>query len=263
MCVCVKPCPLPSHPSPPALSSSNMSVRQYLANHPPTNLALPISGLLEAVRAGLVVPNGLQDLVPRRHDERPVLDDWVTHGFSGGEDKPGRFPGVRSDLCSGKVPFLVPDETVKSRHRLLLLRVGAEHGFALERVEKGVPASWQGLCDFAGGKDGEVEEPDGRVGQVLDALHAVAPARDYLHRGFPVIGPCHGDFCRVQIAVSRRGALEGLREVDPELDARTCGVVRVGHLGVDYAASCRHELQGPGRYGALRAGEVFMIDSTG
>lgn len=139
-----------------------------------------------------------------------------------------------------------------------------EEGVALEGVSEGVPPLGQGLRDAAAGPDPDVEDPHGRIREVLDGVDAVALPRDDLHRDLSVLGRGLGDLGGAEVAVAGLARLEVLGEVDPELEADVGGPVRVlaRHLGVHYATAGRHELQ-VARVEAPRvAGEVLVVDAA-
>lgn len=171
--------------------------------------------------------------------------------------------GVLVDLDVNDITFLAKDYIVVLPDLLSLVAL-AKPRVALEGVGEGVPAPRQLLADLATGFDGDVEDPHGRVGEVLDRVDAVAASGDDLDVDLPVVGVGGGDLGGAQVAVAGLAGLQGPREVDPELQAHVGGPVRVlaRHLGVHDALAGRHELQVACGDGAGVPGEVFVVDAA-
>ncbi len=112
--------------------------------------------------------------------------------------------------------------------------------------------------------DGDVEDPDGGVGEFLHAVRAVALSRDDFDADLALIDGDLRYFRSAQVAVSRLHTLQLRREVDPQLhgDVRGAVGVRAGHLGVHDASACGHELQVARLDGAFVASEVFVVDGA-
>jgi len=161
------------------------------------------------------------------------------------------------------VALLLEDDVVELLDGARLV-AGAEDGGAGEGVGEGVPALGQGLGDAAAGADGDVEDPDGGVGQVAHRVDAVRLAGDDLDGDAPLVDGGDGDLGGAQVAVSRLAHLEVLGQVDPELHADVGAAVGVlaRHLGVHDAAAGGHELQVAGPDGAAVAGKVLVVDAA-
>lgn len=187
--------------------------------------------------------------------------------------KDGRGRGKRTEagfFCRGffyvdvhHVALLLENDVVV----LLDLSAGitlAEEGVSLEGVGESVPPLGQGLRDAAAGPNPDVEDPHGRVCEVLDRVDTVALPRDDLDRDLFVLRRSLRDLGGAEVAVAGLARLEMLGKVDPELKADIGRAVRVlaRHLGVHDAPAGRHELQ-IARIEAPRVtGEVFMVDAA-
>ena len=133
-----------------------------------------------------------------------------------------------------------------------------------EGVGERVPARGEGLGDAAAGAEGDVEDPDGGVGEFLDGVDAVALARDDFDSSLPIVDGYGRNFLRTQVAVAGLDGFELLRQIDPELDAdvRAAVSVRAGHFRVHDPPAGSHELEVTGFDGAGVAGEVFVVDGA-
>ena len=231
--------------------------------HGLSDLALEAVGPLEAVGVGLVVHKGLVDLLLGAQDEGAVLHDLLVEDLAGDEGEADGAGGVSRHLNVDHVTGAVEDDIVVLAGRLLRA-AEAKGGGALEHVGEGVPALRDGLGQLAAGLDVDVEDPDGGVGEVLDAVDAGRLARDDLHLDAPLVGGGAGDLGGAQVAVARLAHLEVLGQVDPELQADVGAAVGVlaRHLGVHDAAAGRHELQVARLDGAAVAGEVLVVDGA-
>lgn len=232
-------------------------------HHRLSNLTLPILGSLEAIRVALVIVQSLDDFLLGAEDKGAVLHNWLIERCSGDEGQAGGLVGTGVDFKVDDIAGLLKDDVVVLLHGTLLVLFADEH-VALEGIRKGVPVLGQGLDDLAAGADGDVEDPDGRVGEVLDRVDAVALARDDLDGDAVVVDVDGGDLGGAQVAVPRLARLEVRRQVHPQLEPDVGAAVGVlaRHLGVHDAPPGRHELQVSRRQGAAVAGKVFVVDAA-
>lgn len=155
----------------------------------------------------------------------------------------------------------VENNIVVLRHGLLAL-ASAKRRRPTQRIRKRVPASRDLLLDGAARPEGDVQDPNRRVGQLLDTIDAVRPARDDLDVDAAVVGIDGRDLGGAQVAIARLDRLQPLRQVDPQLQADVGATVGVlaRHLGVHDPPPGRHELQVARPDGALVAGEVLVVE---
>ena len=133
-----------------------------------------------------------------------------------------------------------------------------------KRVHKSVPPDGQGLGEFSSGLDGDVQQPNGRVGEVADGIHAMRLAGDDFDGNATIIRLDERDLVGAKIAVPRLTHLELLGQIHPQLQADVRGsiLVHMGHLGMHDPLSGRHELQIARSDGALVAGEILVVDAA-
>ncbi len=229
-------------------------------NHILPNLTLPTLGPLEAVLMALIIQHGLIDLLLGIQHKRPVLHDLLIQRQSRDEYELPRLFRILRHLCGHSVAFLLKDNIVVLAHGRLFF-ADAKGGRTGERIGEGVPADGEGLGDFPTRSDCDVEDPDGRVGELLDAVRAVRLARDDLDRHVAVVDLDGGDLRRSEVAVSRLARLQFLRQVDPQLHSHIRAPVGVlsGHLGVHDTAPRGHELEVSGFNRARVAGKILVI----
>lgn len=232
--------------------------------HALANLALPALGPLKAVRVALVVVHGLVNILLLGDDKGAVLDDFLLQRQAGDEHDAGVGGSALGHRKHDLVARLREDDVVVLRNLLLVQRVAAaghEHG-ARQRVRKRVPARGQRLRDATARPDCNVEQPDGRVGQLLQAVDAVALARNDFDADLAVGRGGLWDLRGPQVAVAWFARLERLGQVDPELhaDVRAAVCVLSRHLGMHDSPAGRHELQVSRLDGAFVAGKVFVVD---
>ena len=229
-------------------------------NHAFPDLTLPTFSPLEPILMALVIQHGLINLLLRVQHKRPVLHDLLIQRQSRDEHELPVLLGILGNLRGDGVAFLLEDDVVVLAHRRLVF-ADAKGGGAGEGVGEGVPADGKGLGDFAAGSDCDVEDPDGRVGELLDAVCAVGLTRDDLNGHVPIVDFDRRDLGRPEVAVSGLALLQFLRQVDPELHADVGAPVRVlsRHLRVHYPTSGRHELEVPGFDRSRVPGKVLVI----
>lgn len=211
--------------------------------HALANFALPVLSTLEAIGEGLVVVQSLVDTLFGVEDKGAVLDDFLVKRSAGNDDEAGVFLGFGVGLNVDFVAFLFKDNVVE----LLDLCAGSSFavvGLTVEDVREGVPALGDGLGDLGAGLHGNVEDPDGGVGEVLDRVDAVRLAGDDLDGDLAVVDFYLGNLGGAEIAVAWLAGLELLGEIDPELEADVGASVGVhaGHFCMDYAFTSCHEL---------------------
>lgn len=210
------------------------------ASHGLSNLTFPVRRPLEPVARGLKVHHGLVHGLFARGDERAVLHHGLVEGLAGDQDEPRGLGGPLLDVGGDDVSGLLEHDVVVRRDGLadLFGAVSKRHG-ALQRVREGVPSRREFLGDGPARSDRHVEEPHGRVREVLERLDALAAAGDDFDLDLAVVGLCDGDLGGPEIAVPRFARLEVLGEVDPELHANVDIFGLYGHFGVhDAAAGC-------------------------
>ena len=219
--------------------SSNSSM-----NHAFPNLTPPTLCPLKPILMALVIQHGLVNLLLRIQHKGPILHHFLIQRQSRDEDELPTLLRVLGDLGGHGVAFLLEDDVVVLAHRRLVF-ADAKSGGAGEGVGEGVPADGEGLRHFAAGGDCDVEDPDGRVGELLDAVGAVGLAGDYLNSYIAVVDFYGRDLGRSEVAVSWLALLQFLGEVDPELHADVGAPVFIlsRHFRVHDSASCGHELE--------------------
>lgn len=169
-------------------------------HHALSDFTLPILCPLKSVGVRAVVHHGLVNLFLAVDDKGAVLHDLLVQRQAGNEDETSVLGGVGGDGHDDAVALLLEDDVVvlADGRRLLLddvvgqllSRVDAavqEARGAGQGVGESVEALGKGLDEAAAGLDGHVEKPDGRVGELLDAVDAVALAGDDLDVDLGVI----------------------------------------------------------------------------
>lgn len=233
--------------------------------HVLAEVRFPSLGTFKAVGVRLKVHEGLHNLVLGVEDKGTILNDGLIQRRAGHQDETGVLGGVGVGLEVDGVALHVEDGIVILSHNLpIAIPFLADNGAPLENVGKRVPPLRQRLHHLGARPEGDVEDPDGRVGEVLDRVHAVALSGDDLY-GRPAAVDVHGgDLGGAEVAVARVAVLEGLGQVDPELEADVGAPVGVGarHLGVLDALAGGHELEVSGVDCAAGACEVFMVDGA-
>jgi hypothetical protein len=233
-------------------------------NHALPNLALPVIRPLKPIRMRLIILHSLHNLIPTRHHKRPILHNRLVQRHARHKNKPALLLGALIHRRLNAITLLLKHNIVV---RLDRAGLGArrENRRAVQDIRKRVPALGQRLLDAAAGLDGDVEQPDRRVCQLLEALGAVGLAADDLDEDLAVVARHLGDLLGAQVAVARLAGFELLGQIDPELHAHVGRAVLVlaRHLGVHDAPARGHELQVAGFDGPGVAGEVFVVDGAG
>jgi len=193
-----------------------MSIQPRLL-HRLSNLTLPIPRPLESIRKTLVIHQCLTDLRRISQHKRPVLHNRLVQRHTRHQNKPSLLLALRHRRLN-IVALLLEDRVVELRD---LLRLGASvpGDFAAERVRESVPACGQGLRDASAGSHCDVEKPDGRVGEFLQAVDAMRLAGDHFDGDFAVGAVVDGDFGAAHVAVARLAGLQVAGEVYPKLHA--------------------------------------------
>ena len=227
------------------------------------NLTLPTFSPLEPILMALVIQHGLINLLLRIQHKRPVLHDLLIQRQSRHEHELPVLLRILVNLRGHGIAFLLKDDIVVLAHRRLIFTDAKGRGTG-EGVSEGIPADREGLGDFAAGSDGDVEDPNGRVREFLDAVRAVRLARDDLNGHVAVVDLDGWDLGRSEVAVTGLALLQFLRQVDPELHADVGAPVRVlsRHLRVHYPSSCRHELEVPGFDRSGVSGKIFVVHGS-
>lgn len=171
--------------------------------------------------------------------------------------------GVGICLNMDEVSFSFEDNVVILLNLSALLTL-ANPGVSIKGIGKGVPPLGKGLRDFGARPKGDIEDPNGCVGEVLDGVYAVALARDDFDGGAAAVDIDGGDLGGAKVAVAWLAGLEMLGKVDPELETDIWATVGGfdGHLSVDDATAGGHELEVAFVEGATLAGEVFVLGAT-
>ena len=211
----------------------------------------------------LIIHHSLINLILRIKDKGSILHHLLIQRKSRHEQELAIFFRILGDLRRHGIALLLKDDVVIGADGRLVF-ADAEGGGAGQGIGEGVPADGKGLGDLAPGGDCDVEDPDGGIGEFLDAVRTVGLARDDLDGHFPVVDLDGRDLGRAEVAVARLATFQFLRQVDPELHADVGAAVGVlaRHLGVHDAPARGHELQVARLYGALVAGEIFVIDGA-
>ena len=194
----------------------------------------------------------------------PILHDRLIQRHARNQNESRVLLRICRHGSDDLVALLLEHGIVVLRHRLANRRRG-ERRRTLKGVSESRPIRRQALLDLAARLDRHVEQPDGRVRQLLQAVHAVRAAGDDLDGDSAVVDGGGGDLGGADVAVPRLAGFEVFGQVDPELHADVAAAVAVvvRHLRVHDAPTGCHELEIARPYGSLVAGEVFMIDGSG
>lgn len=260
--------------SPPYQSLFLFLVSKNLSHEILTDSTFPAGRAFEAVGVGLVIEHGLVDGVLGGEHKGTVLDDFLIERGTGDEDylsmhrrigwlvsffsfrgkgakeskkrtKMAVFLGICIYLDVNRITRLFKDHVMIWSDRLGVVSAGTRKGCrAGEGVGETIPVGRKRLPDVASRFDGDVQEPDGRVREIADAVDAVGLARDDFDVHATVVDVDRGDLLGAEIPVARIDHLQLLRQVDPQLQTNvgTAIWVLMRHLSVHDALPRRHEL---------------------
>ena len=186
----------------------------FSMNHTLPNLTLPTLCSLKPILMALIIEHGLINLFLRTQDKRPVLHNLLIQRQPREEDEMPVLVRILGNLGGHGVAFLLENHIVILADSRLFFADAKGRG-AREGVGEGAPANGQRLGDFAAGADADVEDPDGRVGQFLDAVGAVGLAGDDLDGHVAPVYFDRGNLAGSKIAVSGLARLEFLGKVNP------------------------------------------------
>lgn len=247
--------------------NKHIDLRKYTSNHHALvhhrlpDFTGPTLSPLKPARVRRIVKQRLSHLIERSHHKRAVLHNRLVQHLARDNDEPRVPLAPLLILSNDRAPLQL-------KHNIMILRHGPllrpKQRRALKRVQKRIEPLGNRLLDPPARLDRDIQQPDGRVRQVLDGINPVALARDDLHADLAVVRLGGGDLLGAQVAVPRLARLELAGEVHPQLQARVGAAVGVlrGHLAVHDPAAGRHELKVARVDGALVAREVLVVEGA-